>query len=69
MKHIILVFTELELAGLSAIASEGAEGLLTDAAASRAYIGDRHAVAAAKRALKQVTITAARNPPINKHKS
>jgi hypothetical protein len=47
---VVLVLSELEAKGLLALAGEGAEGLLTDAAAARGYIGNKAAVKAAARA-------------------
>lgn len=47
----VLVLSKAEAEGLSACAGEGAEGLLNDKASARAYIGNKAAQDAAKRAL------------------
>ncbi len=49
---VTLQLTKAEAAGLLALAKEGAEGLLTDKGAAKAYIGNASQVATAERALK-----------------
>lgn len=48
---VTLHLTKAEAAGLAALAEEGAEGLLTDKAAARTYIGNGSQIAAAERSL------------------
>lgn len=60
MKRAHIGFTQLELAGLVAIADEGAEGLLTDPKAAKSYIGNGAAIAAARRALDRIRFESAR---------
>lgn len=48
---VVLVLTRVEAKGLYALANEGAEGLLTDAAAAQTYIGDAMHQRAARAAL------------------
>jgi hypothetical protein len=55
----VISFTLAELNGLRALASEGAAGLLADAAAARAYIGANSQVAAARRAMEKLDIAKA----------
>lgn len=50
--RFVLELTRAEGVALFTLAGEGAEGLLTDATAGKAYIGDGKAVAAANRALR-----------------
>lgn len=49
---LVLCLSPAEARGLRAVADEGAEGLLNDAAAASGYIGGPSQVAAAKRALE-----------------
>lgn len=55
----VLVLTAAEAKALAMLASEGAEGLLNDAAAARAYLGGPPAVQAAQRALAALQSAAA----------
>lgn len=56
---LALVLTKAEAKGLSALAGEGAAGLLTDAVAAKAYIGNKKAVEAAESALNALQGAAA----------
>lgn len=47
---VVLILSPLEAKGLAALAGEGAAGLLEDADSAKAYIGNKKAVEAAKRA-------------------
>lgn len=51
---VVIVLSVAEAKGLEMLASEGAEALLTDEAAARAYIGSKTAVEAAKRAHEEL---------------
>jgi hypothetical protein len=53
-KSYTLILSAAEVRALFTLAGEAAEGLLTDAAASRAYIGNGAQVAAAKRAMEKL---------------
>ena len=48
---VVLVMSFVEARGLRALADEGAEGLLTNPPAAKAYIGNKAAQDAAERAL------------------
>lgn len=47
----MLMLTPLQARGLAKLAGEGAEGLLNDAEAARAYVGNKRAQDAAREAL------------------
>lgn len=49
---VVLVLSRAQARGLLAFAGEGAEGLLADKGAAKAYIGARPAVVAAESALE-----------------
>jgi hypothetical protein len=51
---VVLVLSKAEAIGLRQLADEGAEGLLNDAAAARAYLGRPSQVQAAERALATI---------------
>lgn len=62
-----ITLTAAELNGLAALAGEGAEGLFSDPAAARAYIGTGAQIAAAKRAQGKLDSANARaNHPLAK---
>jgi hypothetical protein len=48
-RHLTLVLTLAQARGLLALAGEGREGLLTDAEAAKAYVGNPSQQAAAER--------------------
>ena len=54
-RYICLRLTLAEAEGLEALAGEGKAGLLTDAEAAKAYIGDGHKQNAANRAYEKLT--------------
>lgn len=60
-RYVTMVLTGAEARALLVLANEGAEGLLTDSAAARAYLGSPQAVASAVRALELLR-EAARSP-------
>jgi hypothetical protein len=56
--NVTLTLTHAEVKGLLAFANEGAEGLTSDAAALRAYVGTASQVMAAERALQALRAAA-----------
>lgn len=58
---VVLVLSVLEAKGLLACATEGAEGLMTDPASAKAYIGNRRAIDAADEAMRALRVACAKS--------